>query len=215
MTDLLLYQDGVFLYLTLFLLLMGGAIGLPIPEDIPLILAGIVAHRGNGKIEILFIVCYVAIILGDLLIFAVGRRFGPKLFKTAWFSKRVPPNRIRRVRKGLEKRSIMMIFIARHLFYLRTMTFLTCGAVKMSPLRFFLADAAAALISAPLMMWLGYTGADQIDSIISSHKKTNFISLSIGVILILVLVLFYIKKKKSFEVEDSGEESNSPNGASQ
>ena len=76
MEDWILTQQGAFIYIALFLALMGGVIGLPIPEDIPLIAAGIAVQRKLALLTPVFIICYLTIILGDILIFLIGRKFG-------------------------------------------------------------------------------------------------------------------------------------------
>src|SRR5262249_39071217 len=163
---------------------MGGAIGLPIPEDIPLILAGIVLHEGRANLECTFAVTYVAILLGDLLIFSAGRKLGPSISKRSWFQMRVSESRIRRVKYNLEKRSLIMIFIARHLFYLRTLTFLACGALRMNLWRFLAADAIAALVSVPLMLGLGYFAAEHYDYVIAQIKRAKVWSLLLVLLLL-------------------------------
>ncbi len=188
MLDWISAQEGLAVYLALFFSLMGGAIGLPIPEDIPLLAAGACIKLQSGKPLIIFLVCYGAIVAGDILIFMVGRRFGPTLFEKPWFKKRMPPNRIRRVKFNLEKRSLLMIFLARHLFYLRTLTFLTCGAVKMKVKRFIIADVAAALVSVPLMMGIGYFAAEHFEAAQLALKRVEYLLLLVGVILLLYLV---------------------------
>jgi len=102
----------------LFGLLILGAIGFPIPEDLPLIFGGIVAHSGNVKVTTTIAVCYAGVLFGDLLIFSIGRRLGPALFEKPWFKKRIGPRRVKHLRLRLERRSLWMIFIARHLFFL-------------------------------------------------------------------------------------------------
>ena len=59
MIDWILNQHGVVLYLVLFLLLIGGAIGLPVPEDIPLVLAGVFVNHGKLDLKTTFLVCYL------------------------------------------------------------------------------------------------------------------------------------------------------------
>lgn len=186
---------------------MGGAVGLPIPEDIPLILAGILAHQGNGKLEVLFLVCYASIILGDLLIFSLGKKFGPTLFKKAWFQSRMNEERIRRIKRRLEKRSLLMIFLARHLFYLRTVTFLICGAFNMSYKRFIAADATAALVSAPLMMWLGYAGAERYHAIREEINNLNSWLIMIGGVALIGILLLLLKRKLD-QVEENNDSDN-------
>lgn len=178
-------------YLTLFLLLLGGAIGFPIPEDLPLIAAGVLSQSDHLDPLAAFIVCYSGILVGDLIIFTIGRSLGPSIFERSWFQRRVSPARIRLLRNKLSKRSVLTIFVARHLFYLRSITFLTCGAVKMSYAKFIAADSIAALVSAPLMMSIGYFAAE--------HSENIAKNLQIGLIAIAVLaiaVYFLLRKKK-------------------
>jgi membrane protein DedA with SNARE-associated domain len=191
----ILAQSGLNLYLGLFLLLIGGAVGLPIPEDVPLVLAGVLIQIGHASWQTAFIVCYVAIILGDVIIYGVGRKIGPALYKKEWFRSRVSREKIEQIKHGLEKQSLWMIFLARHLFYLRTVTFLICGAVRMNFRRFLFADAAAAVVSVPLMLWIGFVGADQYAQNRETFTKIKTFSLWLVVIAILVASLIYFRTK--------------------
>ncbi|MCB0353561.1 MAG: DedA family protein [Bdellovibrionales bacterium] len=194
MLEHILAADGWHLYAALFLALMGGAIGLPIPEDLPLIGAGIVAQAGEARIDALFVVSYVSIILGDLVIFSLGRRFGSALFSKPWFHKKLPPRKLKRFRLNLEKRSLPTIFIARHLFYLRTVTFLTCGAVKMKYSRFLFADSIAALVSVPLMMSIGYFFAEHSETLAKNIRL--FLLVLIPITLLFVFIRYRKKKNR-------------------
>lgn len=195
MLDSILGQTGLTVYISLFALLIAGTVGLPVPEDIPLILGGIAAQKGHADFKIVLIVCYVATVLGDLIIFWFGRKFGTALSKRAWFYGKVPAERIEKIKQSLDKRRLVMIFLARHLFYLRTMTFLTCGAVKMSAVRFFVADAFAALVSVPLMVTLGFSFAEHQDELFAWLSRVKEWALLAGIIVIVGL-LYYLWKKR-------------------
>jgi len=200
----ILLQDGLIVYVSLFAMLLAGSIGLPIPEDLPLILGGILVQQGKAKIELVLVVCYIGILVGDLVIYSAGRTVGPALFNRKWFRLSMPPERIEKVKAQLEKRSILMIFVARHLFYLRTVTFLTCGAVKMKFSHFLIADAIAALISAPLMIGLGYLAAENYQVILEWINRLKFylvIPLSIAG---LFAYLWYRKKRDNVVPNGSG-----------
>lgn len=192
MDQWLLAQDGIIVYLSLFFALMGGAIGLPIPEDIPLLVAGALIYKEIGNPYAVLAVCYISIIIGDFLIFLIGRRLGPTLFNKSWFRSRIPPSKIRHVRFNLERRSLLMIFIARHLFYLRTVTFLACGAVKMRASRFLLADATAALISVPIMASIGYFLMKQYGDLTEAGYERVMHRIEVGSLLVGVGVATYI-----------------------
>lgn len=192
------------IYLILFLLLIGGGIGLPIPEDLPLVLGGIVLHRGNVSPGWLIMICYIGVMIGDLVIFFVGRRLGPSLFEKPWFKAKVSSRRLKVMRLRLEKRSLPMIFVARHLFYLRTATFLTCGAVGMKFSRFLLADLLAAAVSVPLMVWLGYkfsVNYEDLLAIINSAKNWSLLLIPVAVI---VAIYIWRRSRRKKPSETSG-----------
>ncbi len=190
MVEWLLAHQGVNIYIILFLALIGGALGLPIPEDVPLVAAGIAVHQATVRPDLAFLVCYVGVVLGDVIIFSVGRKFGPALFRKRWFQSRISPSKIRYLRANLERRAVFMIFIARHMFYLRTVTFLTCGAVRMRYSRFLIADAIAALVSAPIMMFLGYLGSEHFEEIFAAIGKTKNLLMIIGAVGIVGYILY-------------------------
>lgn len=197
MSEWILLQSGTAVYVLLFLLLMSGALGFP-PEDFSLLLGGIIAQRGGGDPPIIFAVCYLGTVLGDLFIFMVGRKFGPGIFKRKWVQSRLSPHRIKKIRVGLERRSLFMIFVARHLFYFRTITFLTCGAVKMTFMRFFVADAAAALVSVPLMLWLGFFASEHYERAVLYLKQAKLLSLMLAVMLVAGAVI-YLRRRGDLE----------------
>ena len=176
MTEWLLAQSYSVVYCGLFALLLTGALGFP-PEDVTLLLGGVVVHHGRGDLLYIFLICYFGTIIGDLFIYLVGRRYGAALFNKSWLRSRVPPSRLRWVRRGLDKRAFPTIFVARHLFYLRTLTFLTCGVVKMRFMRFLFADAVSALVSVPLMLAIGYQASDNYQAVLAYIGRAKILSL--------------------------------------
>ncbi len=201
----LLMQSDTMVYAVLFGLLLTGAIGFP-PEDFTLILAGITYHQGKGSLQVLFVLCYAGTVLGDFFIYAVGRWFGNTLFSKEWFKRRVRPGRIKITRNGLEKRSISMIFVARHLFYLRTVTFATCGAVKMKFLRFVFADCISAIVSVPLMLFLGYQASEHYDTVIDFLSRAKLFSKLILVVGVFVVLYIIYKKRRDAQEKEKDKE---------
>ena len=194
---LLHLHNPVIIHIVLFFALLGGAIGLPIPEDIPLIVGGIFVYREVTSFQFTVFSCYCGVILGDLIVYFIGRRFGPSLFQQKWFRRRVSRKKLQDLKIRIEKRSLPMIFIARHLFYLRSATFLTCGAVKMEFRRFLFADALAALLSVPVMVWLGIKCAEQYQALTAFLDKATLISfLLLAIVIALWLFLRYLRKRR-------------------
>lgn len=181
MQNWVMAQSGLTVYGAIGLLLMGGVVGLPIPEDFPLILGGILIQLEKCDSLAMFAVCYTTIVLGDVVIFWIGRWGGPALFKLKWFSTRSAKTKLKRVRVGIERRSVLAVFLARHIFYIRTVTFLSCGALNMRFMRFLIADMLAALISVPLMLTIGYFAASHYEFMMRLISEAKYLSVALGV----------------------------------
>jgi len=206
MSEWLLLQDGMLIYVGLAMLLLGGAFGLPIPEDLPLLLAGILVQQQKIGLIPGLIVCYVAIVLGDIVIYWAGRTFGGALFKRRWFRKRGTRRRIIRMRQRLQERRFLMIFVARHLFYLRTVTFLTCGAVRVPFVDFLVSDLIAALVSVPLVIWLGHTFSENLDPIQKFLGNAQNLAIVLVVAAIAGYALYRWQQRQEAEPADETED---------
>jgi membrane protein DedA with SNARE-associated domain len=183
MHDWLLAQQGWPLYGAFVLLLLGGSVGLPIPEDMPLLFMGAAIHQGAASWRMALIIGYLTILLSDGIIFWVGRKFGPRLFRSKLLGSRFSPERMDAINLRIDRHAFVMIFLARHLFYLRTATFLSCGAFGMRFGRFLIADACAALLSVPLLLGLGYLGAEHLPTIMAWVQTAKYASIPFGLAL--------------------------------
>lgn len=195
MLEALFNTHGIVAYLAVLACLIGGAFGLPIPEDISLITAGALIHFDKAEVFLMGLVCYVGILAGDLIIFRIGWMAGPALFRQRWVRRLINSKRLHEIRLGLEKRTFVTILLARHLFYLRTATFLVCGSVRMSFSRFFIADAIAALITAPLMLTIGYLFANYYESVVHYANQVKIALLVLGLIVFGAVATYIFRKR--------------------
>lgn len=191
MFDLIVESQGYLAYLLVLLALLAGSIGIPAPEDLTLIAAGVLCSLEHVNTWIMALTCYLGLIIGDLIIYRIGWIAGPTLFRKRWFRRHISTKRIEMMRTNLHKRTMLTILVARHLFYIRTATFLMCGAVRISFARFIVMDAVAALITTPLMMGLGYLFAHNYEAIVDWVREIKFILVALGVIGALLLYRRY------------------------
>jgi membrane protein DedA with SNARE-associated domain len=204
MVDLILAANGLFAYLLVFAALMAGSIGIPAPEDLTLIAAGVLCSLDQVNTLIMGLTCYFGLILGDLVIYRIGWMTGPTLFRKKWFRRHISTKRLEVMRTNLHKRTMLTILVARHLFYIRTATFLMCGAVRISFVRFVVMDAIAALITAPLMMGIGFIFAHNYETIVRWVRDLKFVLVGLGILTALFLYRRYRRSKD--EVDDSESE---------
>ena len=152
-------ESGLRVYIAIFILLLVGGFGFPVPEDIPVILAGVAASKDIISIEGAFAVSYIGVVVADQIVYFMGYFFGQKLVTAGKRSERfsfITEEKVEEIREGLRKRRLVYIFIGRHVFPVRTVTFLTAGALRIPYLEFLAADAFAALVSVGMVLWLGY-----------------------------------------------------------
>lgn len=109
----------------LFMLL--SAFGLPLPEEIVLVSAGFVGYMALHpdlyppptpdaapvNVYVLASVALVAVMGSDYLIYWLGERFGPKLFKMKWFSRMVSESNLDRIQRWTRRYGYWTVIIFR------------------------------------------------------------------------------------------------------
>ena len=195
-------ENAYSVHLGIVILLVLGALGFPVPEDIPIILAGIAAAQKIVSTQGIFLTCYVSVVIADIFIFMVGWLFGQKLLKAGTKSRFLPvvtEDKVETIREGLRKRRLLYIFIARHLFAVRTLTFLISGALRIPISEFIIADAIAALISVSLMMGLGYFLGETLTPEVINHLVSQASLYLLAAVVIVAAIYLFRKKKKTLQ----------------
>jgi membrane protein DedA with SNARE-associated domain len=160
MLDLLLAHGSLLL---LFTALVVAGFGVPVPEDLVLLAAGALAHRGVLPLAAALPVCMVGVIAGDVILFTTARRLGPAALDKPLFKRLLPPERRARVEALFERRGALVVLLARHLAALRAPVFAMAGIQGMALPRFVLWDALGLCVSAPLVMALGWWSSAHVD----------------------------------------------------
>ena len=180
-------------YLAVFLVLLICGMGVPIPEDITLVAGGVISGLGYSNVHVMFGVGMAGVLVGDLIMFMIGRHYGESALRWRWVSWLVTPERRELVQRKFDRYGIRLLFIARFLPGLRSPIFIIAGwSRRVSLLKFLLLDGAAALISVPFWVYLGYYGADNHEWLMQwVHRGKTGIWIAIAVLLTVALILFW------------------------
>jgi membrane-associated protein len=130
--------------------------GAPVSEDLVLLAGGMVAAAGNANLLLMILTAWTGVLAGDSALFRIGRSFGARPVKLRFLDKLVTPERVRRVNYHFARHGMLTIFIVRFCMGLRVPTFVTAGMSGMRYSSFLAADALAALVYAPALVWLGW-----------------------------------------------------------
>ena len=192
-------------YLIIFGILLACGIGLPLPEDIPLIATGYLIWDGTMAWVPALLVTLAGVLVGDTLLFYLGRKVGKRILRQHKFQTLFPPARVRRAGAYFRKYGDKLVFFARFVAGLRAVVFFMAGSLKVRYTRFLILDGLAALISVPAWVVLGYGlghfFGDQISEILKRVKEVKT-ALSIVIVLVVVSVAVrmysnYRQKKKA------------------
>ena len=187
---------GTFSYFVMFGILLACGFGLPMPEDIVLISGGILAARGITEFWIVLAVCMAGVLIGDGIIFYLGRRFGPAIKSKGIFKKVINPRIEQRVTDTVDKYGDKVIFMARFMPGLRTPIFMTCGIYQVKPWKFLLLDGLAALVSVPLWVWVGFWFGKNLEDLevrIRQFQTGIYVTLALGII---GLIAFNVTRRR-------------------
>lgn len=182
MSDDLLLHGSILL---VFAWLAIGSLGAPLPEDAALLAAGVLVQRGAVHPLVAVVVVLVGVLGGDSVLFFLGRRLGPAAYNRKLIQKALPPHRRAKIERAYEKYGGRLVFIARHVAGLRAAVFAMAGIHGMQPRRFLAWDAAAACISVPFVMGLGYFGAAHVDRMRAGIAEARHYVLLVAAVAIL------------------------------
>ena len=145
-----------FSYPAVLLLLTACGLGAPISEDLILVVSGLVTARSGGSLPLMMATAWLGVVMGDSLLYRIGRAYGPRAAKLKWLSKVLTPSRVASAQRHFDRHGALTIFVVRFCIGLRLVTFLTAGMSGMKYRRFLVADALGAALFAPLLVYLGY-----------------------------------------------------------
>ena len=137
----------------LFILITCG-LGIPLPEDVPLIAGGYLVAR-SGSLPLMIATGLAGILIGDSMIFRAGQTYGEKLLETR-LGRHIPGERLQRIIHLFDKHGAKFILVARFVPGLRAVTYFVAGTTGVPFWKFLLFDGIAACVSAPAWVILGW-----------------------------------------------------------
>jgi membrane protein DedA with SNARE-associated domain len=154
-----------FTYLAIVAVLAAAGLGVPISEDLTLLLAGGLAARGVTAYWPTLATGYCGVVLGDMLIHHWGWRLGPAAYDHPRIQKHLSPARQERLSRHFARHGFLTIVVARHTPMLRAPIFFLAGASRLPRWKFFLADAISSAVTVPIAVTLGFYFGEHLDEI--------------------------------------------------
>src|SRR5438477_1051508 len=182
-------------YLLVFLMVFAEAAGLPAPAALALVAAGAAAAAHILAVPEVLLAAIAGTMLGDLLLFLLGRYTGWALLSFICGLSLNPETCILRSAESFYKRGRMTLLFAKFIPGVNTMAAPLAGSMKMLPLQFLRLDLAGACLYILAYGALGYLFRDFVAKITqglqsAGHVLAAAIAVVVGIYLVYRVVQY-------------------------
>jgi membrane protein DedA with SNARE-associated domain len=193
-------QNHGVIWTAIVVILFLSGFGLPLPEDIPLTLSGFTTTKEAGDQFVLagfivtFLVVVVPILAGDLVAYAMGRKFGFGLRdRSRLIARTLTDQRMTRVRHWFDEYGSFTVFLGRQVAGIRFVTFYTAGTMHMSLAKFVFFDFLGCLLSLPVWLTLGYLAAIYGKAWLDEASRRAGAGFLAGTLIAVLLLIIFAK----------------------
>jgi membrane protein DedA with SNARE-associated domain len=143
--------------------LLGAGLGVPIPEEIPILAAGVLAQEDVVRWWVALPVCLIGVLTGDTVLYWVGHHWGERILEWRVVRRILSREREERLKAAYRRHGLKIVLAARHITGFRAAAFLTAGIARVPFWRFLAVDGGAALVGVPLSFGLAFLFTDQLE----------------------------------------------------
>ena len=183
-------------YIGIALILILGGLGLPIPEEAPIIVAAVLTRNGKMQWPLALGSCLAGVLLGDLVVYFLGFFYGERVLSLRLTRRLLTRQREAQIKGYFHRHGFKILVSGRFVPGFRTAAYLTAGILKLPPVRLLLTDLLAASLSTLFFFGLGYAFAYQIQQGIREVQQWVLVLLAVGIV-IWLLVRYYRAQRRA------------------
>jgi len=143
-------------YLAVFVIVVLGNVGLPVPEETALLAAGYLVWRGDLRLSLVLTVGIVSAVVGDNLGYWIGRRWGQGVVERFRRLTGITSQRFESMRGFILRWGPLGVFGARFIAGLRFLAGPLAGACGLRFTAFISANVLGAIVYVPVAVGAGY-----------------------------------------------------------
>ena len=156
-------------------------------EDLTCVAAGILAGQGRLQLPTALAGCYAGIVIGDGLLWLLGRSFGRQALTLPVLRRVATPDKIARAERWFRRNGLLVVLASRFLPGTRFPTFLCAGMLGTGAKPFMLLALSAGLVWTPFLVWLGMNFGLAAGRVFGAFEEHPFLTLVAGVATLAVL----------------------------
>ncbi len=191
-------SSELYIYLCTFGLIMATGLGAPIPEEIPIVTAGALAGDGRTDVRwwLLLPICILGVVVGDALLYILGRFFGTRLLNLTFVARLMPPEKRQRIESNFHRYGVKILLFARLLPGIRSPIFITAGIMRLPVRRFLLADGIYAIPGVSLLFFLAFWFTNSFKELVqhAEHHVRHAVILGAIVVVAVYLIIHFLRR---------------------
>ena len=176
-------------YLVIFLIVLGEAVGMPVPSALALIAGGAAVASGTLRGPTVAMLAIVAMLLGDTLFYVLGNLMGWNLLGFLCRVSLNPETCILRAAESFYKRGRAALLVAKFIPGVNTMAPPLAGSMEMPFAQFLGLDFLGATVYAFAYLGIGYFFRDFIASITRGFQAAGH---AVEIVVILAAIAFIV-----------------------
>jgi len=179
-------------YISILGIIIISGFGVPIPEETPLLLAGVFCGTGQANIWVMLPLCFTAVMGADAVVYWLGRKYGHHVPKLPLMRRFLTPKRLATAEAAFHRHGGKTLFVCRFLPGIRAPMLFTAGTFRIPYWKFLLFDGSAACMSVPWLVLLPYWFIDDVEKI---RHMAHEVQIGIAVGVVLLIALFFVIRR--------------------
>lgn len=192
------YLYGNISYLGIVAILLLSGLGLPVPEELPVVIAGAASAYGQLNPWLAFLACVVGALAGDCLLYVLGYHFGHGALKDhRFFTRFLKPEREKRVEQMILQHGLKVLVLARFMVGIRSAAFLAAGILRLPFRRFIIVDAICATIVIGVSFGLSFLFAPRIHELLTWIRGFGIGFTGLVLLAVAIVGYIYYRRRKN------------------
>lgn len=176
-------------YIAIVVILVLSGMGLPVPEEVPIIAAGVLSAHDQMSPGWALVCCVAGALVGDTASYWIGRHFGRGLLqKSQWWAYLITPQRETQIETLIQAHGLKVFFLARFLIGIRSGIYVTAGILRIPFPRFIWIDTLCAGLIITVIFGLSYWFGEQVGQWIRQGEWAITIAVILASLLLLGVV---------------------------
>ncbi len=186
------FIQGISGYPGLLLACAASGLVLPVPEDFPLIYAGMRVADGTWGLPGVLAAAIVGVGIRDVLAWCLGRAIGTPLLHTGWVRRIVGASKIDRASDLVQRRGSVAVLMGRFFIGFRAPVFMVAGATGVPLRSFVLYDALGLVLMVPMSVAAGYAFGEPLATAVMSALESARLVVALVIAAVAIFVVYRI-----------------------